>query len=95
MMISKVVIIILLIFSSFKQLYILYLQLLNKYLNLNNIVKLTKMNITNATKNFIPKTIGTTLLSAAISSLATMGGITFAKIYQKNKEIKKSNNQNN
>ncbi len=53
------------------------------------------MNITNATKNFIPKTIGTTLLSAAISSLATMGGITFAKIYQKNKEIKKSNNQNN
>ncbi len=47
------------------------------------------MNITNATKNFIPKTIGTTLLSAAISSLATMGGITFAKIYQKNKEIKK------
>lgn len=95
MMISKVVIIILLIFSSFKQLYILYLQLLNKYLNLNNIVKLTKMNITNATRNFIPKTIGITLLSAAISSLATMGGITFAKIYQKNKEIKKSNNQNN
>ena len=89
MMISKVVIIILLIFSSFKQLYILYLQLLNKYLNLNNIVKLTKMNITNATRNFIPKTIGITLLSAAISSLATMGGITFAKIYQKNKEIKK------
>ena len=89
MMISKVVIIILLIFSSFKQLYILYLQLLNKYLNLNNIVKLTKMNITNATRNFIPKTIGITLLSSAISSLATMGGITFAKIYQKNKEIKK------
>ena len=50
---------------------------------------LTKLNITKATKNFIPKTIGITLLSAAISSLATMGGITFAKMYQKNKEIKK------
>ena len=52
-------------------------------------LNLTKMNITKATKNFIPKTIGITLLSVAISSLATMGTITFAKMYQKNKEIKK------
>ena len=50
---------------------------------------LTKMNITKATKKFIPKTIGITLLSVAISSLAAMGAITFAKMYQKNKEIKK------
>ena len=50
---------------------------------------LTKMNITKATKNFIPKTIGISLMSATVSALATMGVVTFAKIYQKNKEAKK------
>ena len=52
-------------------------------------VNLTKMNITKATKNFIPKTIGISLISATVSALATMGAMTFAKMHQKNKEIKK------
>ena len=52
-------------------------------------IHLTKMNITKATKNFIPKTIGISLMSAAVSALTTIGAITFAKIYQKNKETKK------
>ena len=52
-------------------------------------IHLTKMNITKATKNVIPKTIGISLMSSAVSALTTIGAITFAKIYQKNKETKK------
>lgn len=55
-------------------------------------IHLTKMNITKATKNFIPKTIEISLISVAVSALATMGTITFIKINQKNKEAKNNNN---
>ena len=55
-------------------------------------IHLTKMNITKATKNFIPRTIEISLISVAVSALATMGTITFIKINQKNKEAKNNNN---